>query len=64
MIISLEPNSTPTVDLDSKLKSFLVNREQMLDLPTPEEPKIEEDEQYRQILFLHDNHKLTLTLYN
>ncbi len=26
------------VDLDSKLNSFLVNRERRLDLPTPESP--------------------------
>ena len=31
-------NSTPMVDLDSKLNSFLVNRDSRLDLPTPESP--------------------------
>ena len=31
-------NSTPMVDLLSKLNSFLVNRESRLDFPTPESP--------------------------
>ena len=31
-------NSTPIVDLDSRLNSFLVNRDNRLDLPTPESP--------------------------
>lgn len=31
-------NSTPMVDLDSKLNSFLVNLASRLDLPTPESP--------------------------
>lgn len=31
-------NSTPMVDLDSKLNSFLVNRDKRLDFPTPESP--------------------------
>ncbi|BAS94895.1 Os05g0516850 [Oryza sativa Japonica Group] len=31
-------NSTPMVDLDSRLNSFLVKRERRLDLPTPESP--------------------------
>ena len=31
-------NSTPIVDLDSKLNSFLVNLDRRFDLPTPESP--------------------------
>lgn len=31
-------NSTPIVDFDSKLNSFLVNRDKRLLLPTPESP--------------------------
>ena len=31
-------NSTPMVDLDSRLNSFRVNRDSRLDLPTPESP--------------------------
>ena len=31
-------NSTPIVDLLSRLNSFLVNRESRLDFPTPESP--------------------------
>lgn len=31
-------NSTPMVDLDSRLNSLRVNRESRLDLPTPESP--------------------------
>ena len=31
-------NSTPIVDLDSRLNSLRVNRERRLDLPTPESP--------------------------
>lgn len=31
-------NSTPIVDLESRLNSFLVNRERRFDLPTPESP--------------------------
>ena len=31
-------NSTPMVDLVSRLNSFFVNRESRLDLPTPESP--------------------------
>jgi len=31
-------NSTPMVDFDSKLNSFLVNRDRRLLLPTPESP--------------------------
>lgn len=34
----LVANSTPIVDLDSKLNSFLVNLESRLLLPTPESP--------------------------
>lgn len=34
----LVANSTPIVDLDSKLNSFLVNLESKLLLPTPESP--------------------------
>jgi len=34
----LVANSTPMVDLDSKLNSFRVNRESRLDFPTPESP--------------------------
>lgn len=36
--ILLVANSTPIVDFDSKLNSFLVKRERRLDLPTPESP--------------------------
>lgn len=36
--MDLVANSTPMVDLDSKLNSFLVNRESRFDLPTPESP--------------------------
>lgn len=31
-------NSTPMVDLESRLNSFRVNRESRLDFPTPESP--------------------------
>ncbi len=31
-------NSTPIVDLLSRVNSFLVNRERRLDFPTPESP--------------------------
>lgn len=31
-------NSTPMVDLESRLNSFRVNRESKLDFPTPESP--------------------------
>jgi len=31
-------NSTPMVDLDSRLNSFRVKRESKLDFPTPESP--------------------------
>uniref|UniRef100_A0A2P2P5W8 Uncharacterized protein n=1 Tax=Rhizophora mucronata TaxID=61149 RepID=A0A2P2P5W8_RHIMU len=31
-------NSTPMVDLDSRLNSFLVNRDNRFDFPTPESP--------------------------
>ena len=34
----LVANSTPMVDLDSRLNSFLVNRDNKLDFPTPESP--------------------------
>ena len=34
----LVANSTPIVDLLSKLNSFRVNRESKLDFPTPESP--------------------------
>lgn len=34
----LVANSTPIVDLDSKLNSFLVNLESRLLFPTPESP--------------------------
>lgn len=34
----LVANSTPIVDLDSKLNSFLVNLDRRLLLPTPESP--------------------------
>ena len=36
--ILLVANSTPIVDLDSKLNSFLVNRDSKFDFPTPESP--------------------------
>lgn len=36
--ILLVANSTPMVDFDSKLNSFLVNRDSRLLLPTPESP--------------------------
>lgn len=36
--ILLVANSTPIVDLDSKLNSFLVNRDSRFDFPTPESP--------------------------
>lgn len=36
--ILLVANSTPIVDFDSKLNSFLVKRESRLDFPTPESP--------------------------
>ena len=36
--MDLVANSTPMVDFDSKLNSFLVNRESRFDLPTPESP--------------------------
>ena len=36
--IDLVANSTPMVDLDSKLNSFLVNLESKFDFPTPESP--------------------------
>ncbi len=36
--MDLVANSTPMVDLDSKLNSFLVNLESRLDFPTPESP--------------------------
>lgn len=36
--ILLVANSTPIVDFDSKLNSFRVNRDNKLDLPTPESP--------------------------
>lgn len=38
VLIDLVANSTPMVDLDSRLNSFLVNRERRLDFPTPESP--------------------------
>lgn len=31
-------NSTPMIDLDSKQNSFLVNRDKIFDLLTPESP--------------------------
>ncbi|KAH0453623.1 hypothetical protein IEQ34_017947 [Dendrobium chrysotoxum] len=34
----LVANSTPMVDLDSRLNSFFVNRDRRFDLPTPESP--------------------------
>ena len=34
----LVANSTPIVDFDSKLNSFLVNLERRFDFPTPESP--------------------------
>ena len=34
----LVANSTPMVDLESRLNSFLVNRLSRLDFPTPESP--------------------------
>ena len=34
----LVANSTPMVDLDSRLNSFLVNRDNKFDFPTPESP--------------------------
>ena len=36
--MDLVANSTPMVDLDSRLNSFLVNLESRFDLPTPESP--------------------------
>ena len=36
--MDLVANSTPMVDLDSRLNSFLVNLESKFDLPTPESP--------------------------
>lgn len=36
--ILLVANSTPIVDFDSKLNSFLVKRERRLLFPTPESP--------------------------
>ncbi len=36
--IDLVANSTPMVDLESRLNSFRVNRLKRLDLPTPESP--------------------------
>ena len=36
--MDLVANSTPMVDFDSKLNSFLVNLDNRLDLPTPESP--------------------------
>ena len=36
--ILLVANSTPMVDLDSRLNSLRVNRERRLDFPTPESP--------------------------
>ena len=36
--ILLVANSTPIVDLDSKLNSLRVKRDNKLDLPTPESP--------------------------
>ena len=36
--MDLVANSTPMVDFDSRLNSFLVNRESRLDFPTPESP--------------------------
>lgn len=38
VLIDLVANSTPIVDLDSRLNSFRVNRDRRLDLPTPESP--------------------------
>ena len=38
VLIDLVANSTPMVDFDSRLNSFLVNRESKFDLPTPESP--------------------------
>lgn len=38
VVIDLVANSTPIVDLDSRLNSFRVNRESRFDLPTPESP--------------------------
>lgn len=34
----LVANSTPIVDLDSRLNSLRVNRDKRLDFPTPESP--------------------------
>ena len=36
--MDLVANSTPIVDLDSRLNSFLVNLDRRLDFPTPESP--------------------------
>lgn len=36
--MDLVANSTPMVDFDSRLNSFLVKRESRLDFPTPESP--------------------------
>jgi hypothetical protein len=37
-VMLLVANSTPMVDLDSKLNSFLVNLDNKFDFPTPESP--------------------------
>jgi len=38
LTIILEANSTPIVGLDSKLNSFRINFERILDFPTPKSP--------------------------
>ncbi len=38
VVIDFVANSTPIVDLDSRLNSFLVKRDSKLDFPTPESP--------------------------
>lgn len=45
----LVANSTPMVDLDSRLNSFLVNLESKLLFPTPESP-INTTEKNREVL--------------
>ena len=37
-LMLLVANSTPIVDLESRLNSFLVKRDNRLDFPTPESP--------------------------
>jgi len=51
-------NSTPIVDLDSKLNSFLVNLLSRLLLPTPESPiKTTANTKQRKLKTLVDKHR-------